>query len=80
MTSKLREKEPFIANAIIRCLRTWKERCHPGPMIVTEEDVEQLAQWAAELNASWEWVKEFNIEHGFPYRIVPKQIHTRRHQ
>ena len=77
MVSKLREKEPFIANAIIRCLRTWRERNLPAPLIVTEEDVEQLAQWAAELDMQWEWVKEFNIKNDFPYKIVPEQI--RRH-
>ncbi len=74
MTSKLREKEPFIANAIIRCLWIWKERCHPAPLIVTEEDIVQLADWAAELNANWKWVKEFNIKNDFPYKIVPEQI------
>ena len=74
MTSKLREKEPFLANTIIRCLRTWRKRNLPAPMIITEEDIEQLAQWAAELNTTWEWTKEFHIEHDFPYKIIPEQI------
>ncbi len=75
---KLHEKEPFIANGIIQCLRTWRERKLPAPMIITEEDIEQLAEWADKLHKSWEWTRNFNIEHGMLNEIIPEPIYRRR--
>ncbi len=70
----LRDKEPFIANGVIGCLRKWKERCGPAPMIVTDEDIDQLVEWAAGLNNAWESAKAVYVTAGVPYRIVPEQI------
>ncbi len=72
--NKLHEKEPFIANALIRCLRTWKKRNHPRELILHDEDIDQLADWAKALGETWELTKKFYEEHGFPYKIVPRKI------
>lgn len=55
---ELPDKEPHIANAIIRCLRAWKLRSNPVPMIVTDEDIDQLEAWAKKLHESREASKE----------------------
>lgn len=78
MVSKLREKEPFIANGIIRILRNWKEAAYPRPFILQEEDIEQLAEWADKLHKSWDWMHDFNIEHGISTEIIPEPIYRRR--
>ena len=70
----LRDKEPFIANGVIGCLRKWKERCAPAPMIVTDEDIDQLVEWAAELHDAWENAKAVYVSNGIPYKIIPEQI------
>lgn len=75
---KLHEKEPFIANGIIRILRTWKKAAHPRPFILQDEDIEQLAEWADNLHKSWEWCNDFNIEHGQTTEIIPEPIYRRR--
>jgi hypothetical protein len=72
--NKLPEKEPYIANSIIRCLRVWKIRSHPRQLIIHSEDIDQLVEWAKDLNEKWESNKKWHEEHGFPYKIVPKQI------
>jgi len=73
MTS-LPDKEPHIANAIIRCLRTWKKRHGPAPMIVTYEDIDQLEAWAKNMHELWEMSKEhFNVL-DMPVEIIPTQI------
>ena len=71
---RLPDTEPSIANAIIRCLRTWKERHGPAPMIVTDADINQLEEWARELHESWERTKEhFNVL-DIPVTILPTKI------
>jgi len=75
---RLREKEPFVANGVLQCLRTWRERCEPGPFVLTAEDIEQLAEWAAKLNESWEWAYTLNKEAGGPLTIFPERIHVVR--
>lgn len=71
---RLQDKEPWIANAIIRCLRTWKQRHGPAPMIVTDEDIDQLETWARELHEAWEMSKEhFNVL-DIPVTILPTKI------
>ena len=68
------EKEPFIANAIIKCLRKWNERQGPGPMIVTDEDIDQLEEWAKSMHESWEMTREHFNACNIPVKIIPKQI------
>ncbi len=75
---KLHEKEPYIANGIIQCLRTWRERNLPAPMIITEEDIEQLAGWADNLHRSWEWTHQFHIDQGMSSEIIPEPIYRRQ--
>jgi len=71
---QMQDKEPWIANAIIRCLRVWRERHGLAPMIVTDEDIDQLEAWARELHESWEWSKKhFNVLN-IPVRIIPTKI------
>ncbi len=75
--SKLPEKEPFIANAIIRTLRIWRKRNRPAPMIVTSEDIDHLADWAADLYETYLKTEKFFEEHGFPLKKIPTQIKRR---
>jgi hypothetical protein len=75
--NKLPEKEASIANAVIRCLRVWKERNHPRELILHSEDIDQLADWAKEMSELWDLNKKFCEDHGFPYKIIPEKI--RRH-
>jgi len=71
---KFHDKEPWIANAIIRCLRVWKLRHGPAPMIVTDEDIDQLEAWARSMHELWEMSREhFNVL-DIPVRIVPVKI------
>ena len=77
MGSKLPEKEPFIANAVLRTLRIWRERSLPAPMYVSDEDIDALADWAADLHKKYVETEEFYREHGFPLRKIPTQIKRR---
>ncbi len=72
--ARLHDKEPWIANAIIRCLRVWKERHGPAPMIVTDADIDQLEAWARKLHETWELSKEhFNVLN-IPITIIPTKV------
>ncbi len=72
--ARLPDKEPWIANAVIRCLWVWRERHGPAPMIVTDEDIDQLETWARGLHTSWEMSKEhFNVLN-IPVTIIPTKI------
>jgi hypothetical protein len=46
---RLPEPDGWLANAILNCLRQWEERSGPGPWIMTRDDIEYLAKWAADL-------------------------------
>lgn len=71
---KLQEKEPFIANGVIQILREWKSRNGPRLLIITEEDIEQLAEWADNLHRAWEWTHQFHIDHDMSTKIIPHQF------
>lgn len=49
----LPDREPFIAASIIKTLRQWKKRCDPAPLIIQDEDIDQLRDWAGELLRIW---------------------------
>ena len=46
---RLPEPEGWIANAVLDCLRQWHRTNGRRTWIVTIEDIEHLAKWAAEL-------------------------------
>ena len=73
MTS-LPEKEPFIANAILNCLRRWERDAKPCPFVMTLEDLDSLEEWSRTLHEHWDRAAEVYKEHGFPLRIRPVRI------
>ena len=70
----LPDKEPWLANALLNCLRRWERESGPGPWYVTVEDLDHLTEWIKTLDASWERTREFYREHNFPYQIRPVEI------
>lgn len=74
LMQKLPEREPWIANALLKCLRRWELEAKPGPFIVTIEDLDYLEQWAAGLYESWKRAEQVYDENNFPWCIRPVRI------
>lgn len=71
---KLPERETYIANAILGCLRKWKRECRPAPFYITDEDLDYLENWAAGLWNTYEGVVEIAQRSGIPIEIQPSKI------
>ncbi len=41
--------ETFLSNAVLQCLRTWKERAGETPLTLSWEDIDQLYDWVDNL-------------------------------
>ncbi len=41
--------ETFLSNALLQCLRTWKERVGEAPLCLSWDDIDQLYDWVDNL-------------------------------
>ncbi len=56
--SKLQYNKTFLSNALLQCLRTWKEQVGWTPLIITWEDIDQLYNWVDTLRVSAEQAEQ----------------------
>ena len=54
--------ETFLSNALLQCIRTWKERVGEAPLILTWEDIDQLYDWVNNLQAHVERARQCQKE------------------
>jgi len=50
--------ETFVSNALLQCLRTWKEQAGEAPLILSWEDIDQLYEWSDNLYAKVDMLRQ----------------------
>lgn len=71
---KLYDSSTYLSDALLQCLRTWKEQVDEAPLTLSWEDIDQLYTWINTLQARAEQARQC-LEQLATIEASPERLH-----